>query len=108
MEAYTVFADIYDEFMNDIPYEMWCSNVHNILENNNIKSGLVVELGCGTGMLTTMFSDLGYEMIGVDNSEDMLSIAREEERDMETSMMAPTAPSMIAAKIIAFRSIGFS
>jgi len=81
MEAYTVFADIYDEFMSDIPYETWCNNVHEILKDNNIENGLVVELGCGTGTLTSMFSELGYEMIGVDNSEDMLSIAREQEKE---------------------------
>jgi len=81
MEAYTVFADIYDEFMSNIPYEKWCENVYGILKDNDIVDGLVVELGCGTGILTTMFSDLGYEMIGVDVSEDMLAVAREDERE---------------------------
>lgn len=76
MEAYTVFAEIYDEFMGNIPYETWCDNVHGILCGSGIKNGLIAELGCGTGKITRIMSDKGYEMIGVDNSEDMLAAAQ--------------------------------
>lgn len=78
MDAYTVFAEIYDEFMGNIPYEKWCDNIHGILSDNGIDGGIVAELGCGTGKVTKLMSDKGYEMIGIDNSEDMLSIAGEE------------------------------
>ena len=42
-----------------------------------ILDGLVLELGCGTGSLTELLSQKGYDMIGVDNSGDMLQIAME-------------------------------
>lgn len=84
-EAYTVFADIYDEFMNNIPYEKWCENVCHILaeygRNGGIKSGIIAELGCGTGVMTRLMSKAGFDMIGIDNSEDMLAIAREENEE---------------------------
>lgn len=78
MKPYSVFAEIYDDFMGNIPYEKWCGNIHRILCDNGIKHGIVAELGCGTGKITRLMSDKGYEMIGIDNSEDMLSIAVEE------------------------------
>lgn len=77
MQAYTVFADIYDDFMGNIPYETWSNNIAGLLKEYNITEGIVCELGCGTGKLTELMAKKGYEMIGIDNSEDMLSVARE-------------------------------
>lgn len=77
MEAYTVFADIYDEFMGNIPYETWSDNIAGLLKEYGITEGIVCELGCGTGKLTELMARKGYEMIGIDNSEDMLAVARE-------------------------------
>lgn len=75
MEAYTNFAEVYDLFMDNIPYEDWCSYVTDLLKEQGVKDGLVLDLGCGTGSLTELLADAGYDMIGVDNSEDMLQIA---------------------------------
>ncbi|WP_124066796.1 class I SAM-dependent methyltransferase [Clostridium sp. E02] len=75
MEAYTNFAEVYDLFMDNIPYKDWCSYVADLLHDCGIKDGLVLDLGCGTGSLTELLADAGYDMIGVDNSEDMLQIA---------------------------------
>lgn len=75
MEAYTNFAEVYDLFMDNIPYEDWCSYVTGLLKEHGVKDGLVLNLGCGTGSLTELLADAGYDMIGVDNSEDMLQIA---------------------------------
>lgn len=75
MEAYTNFAEVYDLFMDNIPYEDWCSYVTGLLNEHGVKDGLVLDLGCGTGSLTELLADAGYDMIGVDNSEDMLQIA---------------------------------
>lgn len=77
MEAYTGFADVYDMFMDNVPYEEWCDYICTILDDHGIDGGLVLELGCGTGAMTRLLSDRGYDMIGVDLSEDMLAVARE-------------------------------
>ena len=77
MEAYTSFASVYDTFMDDVPYEEWGEYLHGLLKEYGINDGLVLDLGCGTGTMTELLADLGYDMIGVDNSADMLEIALE-------------------------------
>lgn len=77
MEAYTSFARVYDTFMDNVPYGEWCAYVAGLLEDYGIRDGLVLDLGCGTGSLTELLAQKGYDMIGVDCSEDMLEIAGE-------------------------------
>lgn len=77
MSAYTSFAKVYDVFMDNVPYQEWCTYLTALLKRNGIESGLILELGCGTGNITELLSESGYDMIGVDNSEDMLQIAME-------------------------------
>ena len=81
MEAYTDFADVYDTFMDETPYEEWCEFLVRILEEYAVPKGLVLDLGCGTGTLTQMLSQEGYDMIGVDNAEQMLAIAMEKREE---------------------------
>lgn len=75
MEAYTSFAQVYDLFMDNIPYEQWASYVKELLREYGVEDGLVLDLGCGTGSLTEQLAASGYDMIGVDLSQDMLEIA---------------------------------
>lgn len=77
MEAYTSFAEVYDLFMDNVPYEAWSSYLADILKEYHIEDGLLLDLGCGTGKLTRLMQAKGYDMIGVDYSYDMLSIAKE-------------------------------
>lgn len=76
-EAYTSFAKVYDTFMDNIPYEEWGKYLTGLLEEYGVKEGLVLELGCGTGSMTEILAGKGYDMIGADNSEEMLEIAIE-------------------------------
>lgn len=75
MEAYTGFAEVYDVFMDNVPYEEWCSYVTGLLKEYQVMDGLVLDLGCGTGSLTELMARSGYDMIGIDNSGEMLQIA---------------------------------
>ena len=75
MEQYTGFAKVYDELMDNVPYEAWKAQILTILKGHGIDDGLVLDLGCGTGRFTQMLSDEGFDMIGVDLSAEMLSIA---------------------------------
>ena len=77
MEAYTGFAAVYDIFMDNVPYEEWSSYLHGLLLEHGIEEGIVLDLGCGTGAMTERLAAFGYDMIGVDNSEDMLELAME-------------------------------
>lgn len=91
MASYEDFASVYDELMADTtPYQEWCEFIVEIIEKYGVsrperdaqdclaaERNLVVDLGCGTGTLTELLYQRGYDMIGVDNSEAMLNIAME-------------------------------
>ena len=81
MSSYESFARVYDLFMDNIPYEEWCGYLTGLLEDQGIRDGLVLELGCGTGNMTRLLAGKGYDMIGVDNSVDMLEIAIEKKEE---------------------------
>ena len=77
MGMYESFAQVYDAFMDDAPYEEWSSRLIRMMRERGIKDGLVLDLGCGTGTVTELLAQAGYDMIGVDLSEEMLRIAQE-------------------------------
>ena len=83
MGAYESFARVYDLFMDNVPYEEWGSYLTGLLREYGICGGTVAELGCGTGKMTRLLAAAGYDMIGVDNSEEMLEIAREAEYEAD-------------------------
>ncbi|MDD7144050.1 MAG: class I SAM-dependent methyltransferase [bacterium] len=77
MDAYTSFARVYDTFMDNIPYEEWAVYLTGLLNEYGVNDGLILDLGCGTGNMTELLAKEGYDMIGVDNAEEMLEIAME-------------------------------
>lgn len=77
MDAYTSFASVYDTFMDNIPYEEWAEYLIELLKEYHVEDGLVLDLGCGTGNMTELLATAGYDMIGIDNAEEMLEIAIE-------------------------------
>ena len=77
MEAYTGFAEVYDLFMDNVPYEQWAEYITGLLREYGIEDGLVLDLGCGTGTMTELLAEAGYDMIGIDQSEEMLEEALE-------------------------------
>ena len=76
MESYGRFAGVYDVFMDNVNYREWADYIIETLAQDG-RDGLVLELGCGTGTVTEMLADAGYDMIGIDNSEEMLAEAME-------------------------------
>ena len=88
MEAYSEFAQVYDLFMDNIPYEEWCDYLVTLLKQHGVSDGLVLELGCGTGNMTEALKRRGYDMIGIDNSEEMLAEAIEKNMSSGTETAA--------------------
>lgn len=82
MDAYTSFAQVYDLFMDNVPYEEWCDFLCRLLKAHHIEDGPILDLGCGTGKMTRLMSERGYDMTGVDNSAEMLQIAAMEPGDV--------------------------
>ncbi len=110
--AYSDFARVYDELMDNAPYGEWCENIDALIREYGIsrplggmrpESGaapsgtqedllasernLVLDLGCGTGTLTELLSQKGYDMIGVDNSSEMLEIAMEKREESGSGIL---------------------
>ena len=81
MEAYQSFAAVYDTFMDNVDYDGWSRRIVSLLKKEGIDSGLVLDLGCGTGSMTMRLARTGYDMIGVDLSEEMLQIAQEKKEE---------------------------
>ncbi len=81
MNTYGSFAQVYDQFMADVPYEKWRDRIVEELKKEHITDGLVLDLGCGTGTLTGLLAEAGFDMIGVDGSQEMLMEAREKAGD---------------------------
>lgn len=84
MQAYTSFAKVYDTFMDNIPYDEWSEYLITLLRKYNVSEGLILDLGCGTGNITERLAQKGYDMIGIDNSLEMLSIALEKSCENST------------------------
>ena len=85
--SYEAFAYVYDNFMDNIPYKEWSTYLIGLLKEYGIEEGIIVDLGCGTGSMTELLSEAGYDMIGIDNSIDMLEIAREKSMDSEKQIL---------------------
>lgn len=100
MEAYQDFAYVYDELMDATPYEEWCEFLARLIEKYGVSKpernakevldserNLVLELGCGTGTLTELLYQKGYDMIGVDSSDAMLNIAMEKRTESGSEIL---------------------
>lgn len=105
MEAYGGFAQVYDEFMDNVDYHQWCGYAVKLLKKYGVSDGQLVEIGCGTGTGTMLFAKEGYQMIGIDISQEMLEIAeskKEEENILyvlqdATELELPyTVPAMVS------------
>lgn len=82
MESYKDFARVYDEFMDQTPYDEWLLNIRNVFKKYKIKENAqVLDLGCGTGKMARRLKKAGYQVTAVDNSMDMLEVAASEEDD---------------------------
>lgn len=75
MSSYQTFAYLYDELTQNVEYEKRCDYILSFFEKNGIKSGTVLDLACGTGSMSIPFMKKGYNIIGLDYSEEMLEIA---------------------------------
>ena len=83
--AYNEFAYFYDEFNGEADYEALYAHIKKELEAHGIHDGILADLGCGTGELTLMLTQAGYDMIGIDQSEEMLCVVRDKAEQLGLS-----------------------
>lgn len=107
MEAYSDFALVYDELMDNIPYDEWTEKIEKVINQYGISKpqrsvevakedteealeserNLVLDLACGTGNIATRLYDKGFDVIGVDLSPDMLAMAYEKNYEADREIM---------------------
>lgn len=87
VEIYGNFAAIYDRLMNDVDYSQWADYIQEIFRINSAKPAIVLDLGCGTGSFCNKMASRGYDMIGVDLSVDMLSVASSKARKEDLDIL---------------------
>ena len=83
--AYNEFAYFYDEFNGEADYDALYEQIRQELNAHNIRDGILADLGCGTGELTLMLTQAGYDMIGIDQSEEMLCVVRDKAEQLGLS-----------------------
>ena len=75
--SYEFLAQIYDALMKEVDYEAWTEYNLELILAQGEKPLNILELGCGTGNITVELLEKGYEVVGIDISEEMLEIAEE-------------------------------
>lgn len=82
MSGYSVFARYYDELTANINYREHAEYFHDIIRKfKTTRENILLDLACGTGSISEEMARFGYDVIGVDNSEEMLGIAIEKKFD---------------------------
>lgn len=76
MTSYGRFAYLYDQLMEDIPYDNWLDITAIYKEKYQVKGSKLLDVACGTGELSCRFAMHGFDVTGVDLSEDMLAVAK--------------------------------
>lgn len=75
MTVYQEFSDIYDLLMKTTDYSAWADFYERLFARYRVTPELILDLGCGSGTLTKILADRGYDMTGIDSSCAMLNKA---------------------------------
>lgn len=88
MSGYSVFAQYYDRLTANVEYRQRAQFFHSLIRRHGgVDGGLLLDLACGTGSLSLELSALGYEVIGADTSEDMLSVAMQKAAQSQQNLL---------------------
>lgn len=87
MKSYKNFAFVYDVLMKDVNYKSRTNYLLKLFKKFGKTPTLLLDIACGTGGFSNLFSKKGIDVIGVDMSEEMLSVARENSAQMGTQVL---------------------
>lgn len=84
--SYEQFAYYYDQLMNDVDYPQWVKVVQNATKKYAPTTKSFLDVGCGTGTLSILLKEAGYDVTGVDLSDEMLMMANAKAQDKQLSI----------------------
>ena len=87
MSGYHIFSQFYDNLTFNVDYEKRADYIQSVLSLWEHEPGLALDLACGTGSMTIALKERGWDIFGIDGSQDMLSIAMEKAYDKELSIL---------------------
>ena len=87
MGEYGCFAQVYDRLMSDVDYKKRAEYLLYLFKKFDREPELLLDVACGTGGFSNEFALKGTQVIGVDMSEDMLSVARQNSADLGTDVL---------------------
>lgn len=73
--AYSEFASVYDELMTEIPYDTYVEII--ALATDGVQGKQILDIGCGTGLLSVKLAKMGALVTGIDISSDMITVAEQ-------------------------------
>ena len=73
--SYNTFAGFYDELTDDISYPRRAAYFDRVIQKFHPGASILLDLACGTGSLSIELARLGYDVVGTDASQQMLSEA---------------------------------
>ena len=86
LDGYSVLAAVYDRLNDTVDYAAWADFIEESFRRySDVQPKTVLDLGCGTGSMTLELARRGYEVIGMDLSEEMLSVADSRAREEKLS-----------------------
>lgn len=85
--SYGIFSSVYDILTDNVDYGKIAEKTNSLLMLNGVDGGLLLDLGCGTGNLSFLLEKYGYDVIGVDLSEDMLAVANEKKYETGSNVL---------------------
>ena len=115
MSCYEALAASYDGLTRDIPYEKYLRFFKTLLRRHGVTATTVLDLACGTGSLSVLLAKHGYRVLGVDRSEEMLTVAAEKAMELEENqpffvaqpMQRLRLPQPVDACVCALDSINY-
>jgi SAM-dependent methyltransferase len=93
-EPYSRLAEVYDEIVVDPCHEGWAAYLDDQWRGDLDGVHAVLDLCCGTGLMTVALTRLGYRVIGVDASLPMLARARQR-LGPDTVLLGQTLPDLV-------------
>lgn len=82
MSSYSVFAEYYDILTQNVPYAERGEYFHSLIKKHGVDGDILLDLACGTGTLSFEMAKHGYNVIGIDSSVEMLSVAMDKKYDL--------------------------
>ncbi|MCK4499965.1 class I SAM-dependent methyltransferase [Candidatus Babeliales bacterium] len=76
MSVFQKYASCYDALYLDKNYQLEVDYIQSLIQKNSVNAKNILDLGCGTGKHAALLSEKGYDIQGIDLSNEMIELAK--------------------------------